>query len=276
MKALPARLRAFFAHKAVTPAITALILLNAVLLGLQTSQTFMTRWGEALILADTIILGIFVAELAAKMIAYGRDFPKSGWNVFDTLVVGISLLPLVEGLAVLRALRVLRVLRLISILPQMRRVVQALLSAIPGMGTVMALLLLIFYVGAVIATNLFGESFPQWFGDIGSSLYSLFQIMTLESWSMGIARPVMQAYPYAWAFFVPFILITSFAVLNLFVAIIVDSMAEVHRIERAENLEALADLIGDEEQRLIARMDTLSQEFSALKEEMERRLRKAG
>ncbi len=115
----------------------------------------------------------------------------------------------------LRALRILRVLRAISIVPSLRRVVEGLINALPGMGSVFALMSLIFYIAAVMATKLFGAAFDEWFGTIGRSAYSLFQIMTLESWSMGIVRPVMEVYPWAWAFFVPFILVTTFAVVNL-------------------------------------------------------------
>jgi voltage-gated sodium channel len=144
-------------------------------------------------------------------------------------VVGVALVPTAGSLSVLRALRIVRVLRLISTVPAMRRVVGALFSAIPGMGTIAALLGLLFYVFAVMATNLFGAAFPDWFGTLGRSAYSLFQVMTLESWSMGIVRPVMVTYPLAWAFFLPFILVTSFAVLNLFIGIIVDAMQTHHR-----------------------------------------------
>ena len=148
----------------------------------------------------------------------------------------------------LRALRVLRAFRLISMVPKMRLVVQAFLKAIPGMGSIMLLMILVFYVFAVMATHLFGGAFEAWFGSVGKSLYSLFQIMTLESWSMGIVRPVMQEFPFAWAFFIPFILVTTFAVLNLFVAIVVNSMQEVHdedehgHEERAEILSEIKSL----------------------------------
>jgi voltage-gated sodium channel len=121
----------------------------------------------------------------------------------------------------------------------MRQVVQGLFSAIPAMGTVILLLVLIFYVSAVMATSLFGASFPELFGDIGLSLYSLFQVMTLENWSDGIVRPVMNAYPYAWAFFVPFILVTSFTVLNLFIAIIVNAMQEAHDDDAAAERDVI-------------------------------------
>ena len=136
-------------------------------------------------------------------------------------------MPAAGPLYILRALRILRVLRLISVVPQMRRVVQALVTAIPGLLSIVALISLIFYISAVLATNLFGSEFEEWFGTIGASMYSLFQIMTLESWSMGIVRPVMRVYPYAWIFFVPFIMVTSFAVINLFIGVIVDAMQTV-------------------------------------------------
>ena len=132
----------------------------------------------------------------------------------------------------MRALRIVRAFRLISVVPSMRLVINALISAIPGLMSVIALLSLVFYVGAVMATVLFGEQFQDWFGTIGDSLFSLFQIMTLESWSMGIARPVMEKFPLAWLFFIPFILCTSFAVLNLFIAIIVNAMDDVQRADR--------------------------------------------
>ena len=155
------------------------------------------------------------------------------------MIVTIALVPASEQFSVLRALRILRALRLISGVPRMRRVVEALLRAVPGIGAVAALLLLVFYVFSVIATKLFGGAFPHWFGTIGESMYSLFQIMTLESWSMGIVRPVMQQFPFAWAFFVPFIIVSSFTVLNLFIAIIVDSMQTLNVDEGKQTIEPI-------------------------------------
>jgi voltage-gated sodium channel len=138
---------------------------------------------------------------------------------------------------VLRALRVLRVLRVLSMAPSLRRVVEGLITALPGMGSVFLLMSIIFYIGSVMATKLFGADFPEWFGTLGASAYSLFQIMTLESWSMGIVRPVMQVHPYAWAFFVPFIMTTTFAVVNLLVGLIVNSMQEAGQEEATDQTE---------------------------------------
>jgi voltage-gated sodium channel len=204
----------------------AVILLNAVTLGLETSPFVMDRAGGLLLLIDRTCLAIFVVELVARLYALGWRFFRSGWNVFDFVIVGISLVPAGAGFSVLRALRILRVLRVVSVTPSLRRVVDGLGRALPGMGSVFLLILLIYYIAAVIATKLFAASFPDWFGSLGSSAYSLFQIMTLESWSMGIVRPVMEVYPHAWAFFVPFILMTTFAVMNLIVGLIVNSMQE--------------------------------------------------
>ncbi|WP_203338648.1 ion transporter [Nocardioides limicola] len=203
------------------------ILANAVILGLDTSEAARRSFGDLLGALDTVCLTIFVIELALKLFANGPRFFLGGWNVFDFVVVAIALVPASGSLSVLRTLRVLRVLRLISAFPKLRFVVEALVRSLPGLVSIGGLLVLVFYVAAVTATNLFGQSHPQWFGDIGKSLYSLFQVMTLESWSMGIARPVMTEHPWAWAFFVPFILISAFMVLNLFMAVIVDSMQQL-------------------------------------------------
>ena len=218
--------------------ITTLIIVNAVTLGLETSASAMSAAGTLIVVLDRSILGVFVIELLIRIFAHGRSFFRDPWSIFDFVVVGVALIPATENFSVLRALRVLRVLRLASVVPQMRRVVEALLTALPGLGSVIAILALVFYVAAVMATQMFGDVFPQWFGSIGGSLYSLFQIMTLESWSMGIVRPVMSVYPYAWAFFVPFILIATFTMLNLFIAVVVNAMQSRYHAVEAEHAQA--------------------------------------
>ena len=223
-------------------AIMAVIVINAIVIGLETSAGMMASFGPVLIALDQIAITIFVVEILLKLLVYRLQFFRSGWNNFDFVIVSAALLPLGGNFAILRALRIVRAFRLVSAMPKMRQVVQGLLSAIPSMGSVILLLSLIFYVAAVMATKLFGGSFPQWFGSVGASLYSLFQIMTLESWSMGIVRPIMEVYPWAWAFFVPFVLVTSFVVLNLFIAIIVNAMHE----EADEEQSAQRDIILDE------------------------------
>lgn len=208
--------------------ITAVILINAAVLGLKASPDNGTGAPWYLIKLDAVCLGIFIVELLLKFVAYGGKFWRSGWNIFDFVVVAIALVPDAGVWGVLRALRVLRVMRLLTVVPQMRKVVAAFLHAIPGLSGVVAVMAVFLYTSAVLATNLFGGDFPQWFGTVGISLFSLFQIMTLESWSMGIVRPLMETHPWAWVFFVPFIIIATFTILNLFIGIIVSTMQELH------------------------------------------------
>ncbi|MGY3438476.1 MULTISPECIES: ion transporter [unclassified Marinovum] len=236
-----AQLAAWLDQDRVRNAIIGVILFNAVILGLETSDTVMARAGWLIHALDTICLGIFVAELGLKMFAQGLGFFRRPWNIFDFVIVGISLIPAAQGLSVLRALRILRVLRLLTVAPRLRRVVEGFLTALPGMASVFMLMALIFYIGAVMATKLFGTDFPEWFGTLGRSAYSLFQVMTLESWSMGIVRPVMELFPYAWAFFVPFIMVTTFAVVNLLVGLIVNSMQDAHHEEDVAATDAYRD-----------------------------------
>ncbi|MGV6803215.1 MAG: ion transporter [Ruegeria sp.] len=235
------RLQVFVENPRFSQFITGVILVNAVLLGMETSSDLMQEIGPAIVLLDSFCLTIFVAEIAMKLVAGGRRFFTNGWNIFDFVIVGIALVPGGAGLSVLRALRILRVLRVISVAPRLRRVVEGFISALPGMASVFLLMAILFYIGAVISTKLFSNSFPDWFGDLGLSAYTLFQIMTLESWSMGIVRPVMEVYPYAWLFFVPFIMVTTFAVVNLLVGLIVNSMQDAHHAEDEVKTDAYRD-----------------------------------
>ena len=221
--------------------ITTLIVLNAITLGLETFPAVMDRAGGLLVALDRAFLAVFTVEIAARLWVHRWAFFRDPWNVFDFAIVAIALVPSTGPFSVLRALRVLRVLRLMSTVKSLKRVVGALVEALPGMGSIIVFMALVFYVFAVMAAKLFGEAFPEWFGGLGASAYSLFQIMTLESWSMGIVRPVMEEFPFAWAFFVPFILSTTFVVLNLFIGIIVSAMQAEHdemAIEEREGLKA--------------------------------------
>ncbi|KUP94857.1 ion transporter [Tritonibacter horizontis] len=237
------RLNSTLESEAFSRFITAVILVNAVTLGLETSDVVMARFGGIVHLIDEICLLIFILEIAAKLICKRLKFFVNGWNIFDFLIVGIALVPGAQGFSVLRALRILRVLRVISVAPSLRRVVEGFITALPGMGSVFLLMAIIFYIGSVMATKLFSDTFPEWFGTLGLSAYSLFQIMTLESWSMGIVRPVMEVYSHAWAFFVPFIMVTTFAVVNLLVGLIVNSMQEGHSQEEGERTDAYRDQV---------------------------------
>jgi len=232
-------LAAFVSHPLFDRVIIGLIILNAIALGLETSKTVMANFGSVLLAFDKLVLAVFVIEIALRLIVDFKGFWRDPWRIFDFVIVAMALIPSSGPLSVLRAFRILRVLRLVSSIQSMRRVVQGLLEALPGMATIILLLLLIFYVFAVICTKLFGAAFPEWFGTLGASSYTLFQIMTLESWSMGIVRPVMEAFPYAWLLFVPFIIATAFTVLNLFIGVIVDAMQSEHEGAAREERDAM-------------------------------------
>lgn len=216
-----------------------IIILNGIILGIQTYNNLPQNFLTILDLLDKVMLSIFVAELILKLFVYKKSFFKKGWNNFDFLIITISLIPSSGGLSILRAFRILRVLRLVTNIRSIKKVVSGMFLAIPGVGSVAGLLLIFFYIGAVISTSFFGEEFPEWFGNLQLSMFTLFQIMTLESWSMGIVRPVMEIYPYAWLFFVPFIASTTFTVLNLFIGIIVDAMSNIKDDSKKENTKNL-------------------------------------
>ena len=258
---LRARIGRLVRAPAFERAIITLIIVNALLLGLDTYAWVHDRFGAAIASLDRLILAVFVAEIAARMLVHGRGFFRDPWSVFDFLVVAVALMPSAGPFAVLRALRIIRALRLITAVESMRRVIGGLLEALPGMGSIVALLALIFYVAAVMTTELFGARFPEWFGTLGRSAYTLFQIMTLESWSMGIVRPVMEVYPWAWMFFIPFIVITAFAVLNLFIGIIVNAMQKEHE----ELLRVQQEETGDELQRILTELRAVHSELQALR-----------
>ena len=234
-------------------AMTALIVANAITLGLETSPAVVARIGAVLHVIDRTVLGVFVVELLSRVFVYRSRFFHEPWRVFDFAVVGIALMPASGPFSVLRALRVLRVLRLVSLVPSMRGVVSALLTAVPGMASIVGLMALVLYVSAVLATNLFGAIAPEFFGDLGASLFTLFQVMTVEGWP-DIARSVMAQSPYAWMFFVAYLLIATFMVLNLFIAVVVNAMQS----------QVTEDLKGDGE----AHTRLILDEVRALREEL--------
>lgn len=256
--------------KRFTNFILGVILFNAVILGLETAPDRFGGWFGVLVFFDRVCLGIFVVELAIRLYAWRIRFFKDPWSLFDLAVVAIALVPAAGPLAVLRTLRVLRVLRVLTIVPSMRRVVSALLGALPGLGAIGLLLMLIYYVFAVIATGLFGDAFPDWFGTMGRSLYTLFQVMTLESWSMGISRPVMETFPYAWLFFVPFILVATFTILNLFIAIIVNAMQTFAEQDQAAEHAAQQSAEAHKVQSLQDQLATIHEEIRQLREQLAR------
>lgn len=238
----------------------ALILVNAAILGLEASPAIMAEWGTVLVVADRAILAVFVAEIALRLAVWRGSFFRDPWSVFDFVVVGIALLPAAGPFAVLRALRVLRLLRLVSMAPSMRGVVSALLTALPGMASIIGLMTLVLYVSAVMATKLFGAIAPEYFGNLGASLFTLFQVMTIEGWP-DIARGVMAQSPFAWIFFVAYLLIATFMVLNLFIAVVVNAMQS----------RVAEDLKGAEEahtQLILDQVRALRNQLAALRAEV--------
>ncbi|MDO5656921.1 MAG: ion transporter [Paracoccus sp. (in: a-proteobacteria)] len=255
MTAFRNSLAAFLERRATANFILGVILFNALILGLETSAQAMAQAGGLIRALDALCLTIFVIEIGAKLLAYGPRFFRSGWNLFDALIVGIALVPSGQGLSVLRALRILRLLRVISVAPRLRQVVEGFLTALPGMASVFLLMGIIFYVGAVMATKLFGAAHPQMFGDLGASALTLFQVMTLDSWFTGVTREVMADMPWAWAFFLPFVLVTTFAVVNLVVGLIVNSMQDAHQGEENLRTDLYRNEVLDRLRQIEARLE---------------------
>ncbi|WP_405148809.1 ion transporter [Sphaerisporangium sp. NBC_01403] len=222
------RLRVFVDAPAFQRAVIAVITLNAIALGLETSPEFADQHATALLVTDRLIIAIFVVEILLRIAAYGKAFFRDPWNWFDLIIVGVALVPASESLSILRLFRFLRILRLISVVPGMRRVVSALFTAIPGLASILVLLLLALYIAAVIGERLFHQAAPQHFGDFSTSLFTMFTVLTVENWPQ-VAQDVMATEPLAWIFFAAFIVITAFFILNLLIGVIVSAMeAEVN------------------------------------------------
>ena len=245
-----------------------LIIINAIILGLETSPAVMARFGPALELIDHIILGVFVVELTARIIVHRVAFFRDPWSLFDLFVVVVALVPASETFSVLRALRVLRVLRLITAVPALRRVVEGLLAALPGMGSIALLIGLLYYVFAVMATKMYGQDFPALFGSLGDSLFTLFTVMTLEGWVDGVVKPIMEKSPHAWIFFITFIVFTTFMVLNLFIGVVVNAMQA--EAEKAFEQERAAErvIMHEETAPVLAEVKRLRDEVTALHAEI--------
>jgi voltage-gated sodium channel len=244
--------------------IIGLIVFNAITLGLETSQTVRSYAGEALGYIEAAVLAIFIAEIGLKLYAFGPRFFREGWNVFDFTIVGISLVPASGPFAVFRTLRILRTLRLLTKIPRLRHIIESLLAAIPSIGWIV--FVMVFYIFGVMGTKLFGEAFPEDFGHLGRTVYTLFQVMTLESWSESIARPVMQVYPYAWLYFIPFILITALTILNLFIGIIVNTMQERQLEEQAGEREASESQARNEREAILQQLAQIDERLSRLED----------
>lgn len=250
--------------------IMALILVNAVTLGLETSASAMERYGPLLIAVDRIAIAVFVIEILARFAVKRAAFFRDGWNIFDAVVIGVAVAPATAAFSVLRALRVLRLLRLITVVPALQRVVGGLIRALPGMGSILLLICLIFYVAAVMAVNLYGQDFPAQFGTLPRSLFTLFTVMTLEGWVDDVVKPILTTHPYAWVFFISFIVVTTFTVLNLIIGIIVNAISEEHAAaEKAER-----EIMHEETAPLAAEIRALRAEIVSLREDVLSRKRR--
>lgn len=242
--------------------IVALIVLNGITMGMETSKNIMDSFGSFISVFDKAVIAVFTIEIILRIYVHRVSFFKDPWSLFDFTIVAISLVPASSGFEIFRILRVLRLFRLVTVIPQMRKIVLALVSVIPGMASIAALLMLFFYIFAIMATNLYGQTFPQWFGTLGESFYTLFQIMTLESWSMGIVRPIMERHAYAWTFFVPFIFIATFIMINLIIAVVVDAMGELQKDDSSDIKNEMHSI----EDNTIKEIQELKEEIKQLKE----------
>lgn len=256
------KIKSFVENSKFQNFIVTLIVINGITMGLETSKEFMNSYGSFINMFDLFVITIFTIEIVLRIYAHRVAFFKDGWSLFDFTIVAISLVPSSAGFEILRILRVFRLFRLVTVVPQMRKIVVALVSVIPGMASIAGILTLFFYIFSIMATGLYGEKFPEWFGTLGASFYTLFQVMTLESWSMGIVRPIMEVYPYAWVFFIPFIFVVTFVMVNLIVAIVVDAMAEINKQEE----QAIVEEVHSHDAMMHEEIKQLRSEISELKD----------
>jgi voltage-gated sodium channel len=218
--------------------VMAVIIFNAIILGVETVQSLPENVLGFLYVLDTICLTIFVVELILKMYAYGFGFFKRPWCIFDFIIVGVTLIPASGNLSVLRSLRVLRVLRLISSVPQLRMVINSFLDALPGIGSVALLFSIIFYVFTVMSTKLFSAELPEYFGSLSTSMFTLFQLMTLEGWTV-VVIDAMEIHSWAGLYFIFYILLSTFVLLNMVIAVVVSVMEDQGENPHMEKLDEI-------------------------------------
>ena len=224
-------------------AIIVLILLNAVIIGLETSATIAVKFHDWILFFNRLILGVFIIEAALKITAQWPNperYFKNGWNVFDFSIVVFSLIPATGEFAmVARLLRLLRVLRLISTIPELRLIVSTLIRSLPSMGHVILLMGIIFYIYSVMGFHLFHEHDSVHWGNLGLSLLTLFRIVTLEDWT-DVMYKAMELHHLAWIYFVSFVVLGTFVIVNLFIAVVLNNLEEA-KLERLEALHWPAD-----------------------------------
>lgn len=258
------KLNVFFESKVFQTSISVVILVNSFLIGLETSETVVTNYGEIIDLFDLIILVLFTVEIILKLFVYRFSFFKSGWNIFDFAVIAVSLVPAAGSFSVFRALRIVRTLRLLKSIPKLRLIIESLVKSIPSIGWIVVLLSIVFYVYAVIGVNLFGQQYPEYFGNLFKATFTLFQIMTLESWSSAIARPIMDGVPFTGIYFITFILIATYTTLNIFIAIVVNTMNEVSLENLQEEEQHIKDFVSEENRKLQKELRDIKKQLSEL------------
>lgn len=247
--------------------ITTCIILNSIQLGLDTSQWWSSNMGLISEWCDKIFICLFALEILLKLCSDKFRFFLSSWNIFDFLVVAFSFLPGNGAFSILRTFRIFRTFRLLNKLDRLRVITESLISSIPSIGWICFLLTLWFYICSVISTNLFRSTFPDWFGTIPRSMYSLFQIMTLESWSMGIVRPVMRQHPYAWLFFVPFIIVATYTVMNMFIGVLVSAISQIQEEKKGSAAAEHEERKKTRDMEILAELKAVRAEISELKTE---------
>ncbi|WP_436515800.1 ion transporter [Ekhidna sp. To15] len=258
-------LRVFFESQVFQTVITSIIIVNSILIGLETSEAIMVSYGRIIDVIDLTILVLFSIEIFLKIFVYRIGFFKNSWNVFDFLVVAISLVPAAGSFSVFRALRIVRTLRILRSIPKLRLIIESLVKSLPSIGWIAVLLGIVFYVFSVIGVNLFGDLYPKYFGDMSKAIFTLFQIMTLESWSSAIARPVMDGVPFAGVYFITFILIATYTTLNIFIAIVVNTMNEVSLKDLKEEEEHIKDFVSEENRKLQEQLRHIQSQLEEIK-----------
>ncbi|WP_425392166.1 ion transporter [Ekhidna sp.] len=258
------RLKLFFESRQFHSIITAIIIVNSLLIGLETSNVVMFNYGYLIDLFDLVILVLFSLEIMLKIFVYKTGFFKDGWNLFDFLVIAVSLVPAAGSFSIFRALRIVRTLRLLKSIPKLRLIIESLVKSLPSIGWIVVLLSIVFYVYSVIGVNLFGEMYPRYFGDMGRAFYTLFQIMTLESWSSAIARPIMDGVPFTGIYFITFILIATYTTLNIFIAIVVNTMNEVSLENLQEEEQHIKDFVSEENRKLQKQLHAIQRKLDEM------------
>lgn len=245
--------------------ITFIIIINSILIGLETYPEVVKDYDATIDAFDMVILVCFTIEIVLKIFIYRKKFFTNGWDLFDFFVVGISILPAAGSFSIFRALRIIRTLRLLKSLPKLRLIIESLLHSLPSIGWIVVLLAIVYYIYAVVGYNLFSAGYPEYFGTLTDALFTLFQIMTLESWSSAIARPVMDGVPYSAIYFVTFILIATYTTLNVFIAIVVNTMNQLAMEGMKEEEEHIKMFVAQQNKLLHKKLDRLQDEISSLK-----------